>query len=108
MARKRASEVVAAVEQAAEAAIKKSAPAAKRVGKVATGAASTAAAFMFETTRAAVRKMPGRVFGPPCPRCGAKTLIRRNRQTGHMFAACSSWHDTGCSFTADVVFNESE
>lgn len=102
MARKRVSELVAAIEQAAESAIKKSAPAARRA-KRAAGAAGT---FVFETTRAAVRRMPGRVFGPPCPRCGAKTAVRRNRMTGHYFAACTAWHDTGCSFTADVVFSD--
>lgn len=105
MAKKKASEVVAALEQAAEAAVKKSRPAARKASKAATEATSTA---VFETTRAAIRKMPGRVSGPPCPRCGAKTVIRRNGKTGHVFCACSAWHDTGCSFTADVVFADSE
>lgn len=104
MARKKASEVVAAVEQAAETAIKKSRPAAQKAGKAATEVAS----FVFETTRAAVRKLPGRVFGPPCPRCGARTVVRRNRTTGHYFCACSAWHDTGCAFTANVVFSDND
>lgn len=100
MALKKASEVVAAIERATETAVNKSTPAAKKAGKAATDVAS----FVFETTRAAVRKLPGRVYGPPCPRCGAKTMVRRNRATGHHFCACSAWRDTGCTFTADVVF----
>lgn len=102
MARKKASEVVAVVEQAAATAVKTSAPAAKKAGK----AASSVATFVFETTREAVRRMPGRVFGPSCPKCGAKTVLRRNRITGHLFAACTAWNDTGCNFTAEVVYSD--
>lgn len=106
MARKQASEAVDVVEQVAATTAKTSGPAAKKAGKVAVEVASTAATFVFEATREAVRRMPGRLYGPPCPRCGAKTVIRRNHSTGHVFAACSAWHDTGCNFTADVVYSD--
>lgn len=108
MARKKASEAGEAVAQAAVSTVKKSAPTAKKAGKAAGEAASTAATFVFETTRRVVRRTHSRIYGPPCPKCGAKTVIRRNGVTGHVFAACTAWHDTGCNFTADVVYSDTE
>lgn len=108
MARKKASEVVAAVEQAAAVAVEKSAPKVKKAGKAAGEAASMAAQFIFEATKAATRKMTSPIYGPACPKCGEPTVVKVNRTTRHPFAACSAWDATGCSFTSGITFTDEQ
>lgn len=83
-----------------------SAPVLGKVGKATVDAATTAGVYAFQTTRAATRRMSGPVYGPPCPKCSAPTVIRQNKQTHMPFAACSAWKDTGCNFTATVTFTD--
>lgn len=94
------------ITKAVSAAVRKSSPALKRAGKAAAGAASTTGSFVFETTREVTRRLSGPVYGPSCPKCGEPTVIRRNKKTGHVFAACSGWEETGCPFTAKVSFTD--
>lgn len=108
MAPKKASEVVAAIEEAAAKATKRSAPAAKKAGKVVGEAAASAATFVFEATKSATRKMTSPIYGPPCPRCGEATVIKVNRTTHQPFAACSAWHATGCAFTSPITFADEQ
>lgn len=99
-------EIVESVTNMVRGAAVKSAPVARRAGKVTADVAAAAGEFVFQTTKEAVRKMSGPVYGPPCPVCGARTVIRRNKKTHMPFAACSSWEDTGCNFTAGVTFTD--
>ncbi|MDO8847716.1 MAG: hypothetical protein Q7W51_04945 [Coriobacteriia bacterium] len=98
-------EIVESVTNMVRGAAVKSAPAARKAGKVTADVAAAAGKFVFRTTSEAVRRMSP-VYGPPCPRCSAPTVIRRNKKTHVPFAACDAWRDTGCNFTAGVTFTD--
>lgn len=108
MARKKASELVAVVEQAAAVAVEQAAPKVKKAGKAAAEAAVDAATFVFEVTKAATCKMTTPIYGPACPKCGEPTVIKVNRKTHQPFAACSSWDATGCGFTSRLTFSDEQ
>lgn len=99
-------EIVESVTNVVRGAAVKSAPAARKVGKVTAAVAAAAGEFVFQTTMEAVGRMSGPVYGPPCPKCGEPTVIRRNKKTHLPFAACDAWRDTGCNFTAGVTFTD--
>lgn len=100
----KAAEAAEVVVKTAKATSRKSGPAVKKASKAATDAAASAATFVFEATRAATRKVTPLIYGPPCPRCGERTVIKVNRTTHQPFAACSAWDATGCGFTSRITF----
>jgi len=102
----RIADSAATIGKAVTGAVARSKPVVTKAGKAAAGAASTTGSFVFETTREVTRRLSGPVYGPSCPKCGEPTVIRRNKRTGHVFAACSGWEETGCPFTAKVSFTD--
>lgn len=83
-------------------AIRKSTPAVRTIIEF----AAFTGEFVLQVTREATKKMGRPIHGPACPLCGSPTVLKRNRKTGTVFAACSSWDETGCVFTAGVTFDQ--
>ncbi len=46
--------------------------------------------------------VPMRSFKRYCPNCGAKLVVRQNREMGQDFLACPNFRITGCSHTEPI------
>lgn len=75
---------------------------ATKAGKVLGEAACKAGQSGVDLVQSAVKRAVI-LEGPTCPKCGAGTRLRTAAKTGRVFFACSSYNDTGCTGTLDIV-----